>query len=405
MIQFELFAAMAFLIPCGAALRYRRRLAALKTESDRRLEAELREKTLLHETLLNAIQDAGIQLMLIEDGRVAYLSNRELARCAGWSDAEIDARPPLADFVHPDDRARVTGNHRRRLAGESAPSRYELALRGAAGERIEYEVAVSIVPGSAARAVAIGWEIGARKRAERDLVLLRRAIDQTSEGYFLMDGQWRVIDTNAAACASLGLHRKELLGLTPLDFDPDIAREALDRLMVAEPGASTTFETRHCARGGRVFPVEVTVSVFLDGGKRYALSMTRDISERKRMEKVLRRSEWQLRTVAENSTDLIFRYDPDCRRTYTNPAVSKAFRRVKDSLLGATPADNDLIDDKARYLDAIRHVFATGEIEHAPIVFASDSGPVDYDVQLIPETDAHGRIVSVFGVARDRHGA
>ena len=41
------------------------------------------------------------------------------------------------------------------------------------------------------------------------------------------------------------------------------------------------------------------------------------------MEKSLAKSEQEFRTLAENSPDVIVRYDRECRRTYVNPAFER----------------------------------------------------------------------------------
>ena len=129
-----------------------------------------------------------------------------------------------------------------------------------------------------------------------------------------------------------------------------------------------------------------------------------DITSRKRTEEELVAREREFRTVAESSTDLIFRYDRQCRRTYVNPAVCRLFGRPRTELLGGTPGDNMSLQAGAQhqgYMDAIRRVFATGQVEHFPIDFPAVGRRINYDAQLIPELDAGGAVASVFCVARD----
>ena len=54
---------------------------------------------------------------------------------------------------------------------------------------------------------------------------------------------------------------------------------------------SLTFESRHRTRDGRIFPVEISANYFEYGGRAYNLALVRDITERKRAEEALRRSE------------------------------------------------------------------------------------------------------------------
>lgn len=367
----------------------------------KRIETELREKTLLHATLLNALIDAGMQLMLIENGRVAYVGNRALARRAGWSDAEIDARPKLLDIIHPDDRARVADYHRRRLAGEAVPSRYELALQGPAGERIEYETAVSLVPGDkTVRAVTVSWEIGERKRAERDLLLLRRALDCTPESFFLIGEDSRFADVNAAACRALGYRREELLGMTPFDIDPDASPEQVAELNALPDGTAVAFETRHRARDGRIFPVDIVAAGFAEGDTRYGIAFARDISERKRMEAETARRAREFRTLAETLPEPIIRYGLDGRRRYVNPAYERFFGIAAGDALGKTVAELSSLDNASAYQENLLAV-ARGECRDFEVGARTDGQSRIYRMQLVPERGEDGAVTGVLTIGHD----
>ena len=78
----------------------------------------------------------------------------------------------------------------------------------------------------------------------------------------------------------------------PLENDivPDLPREAWsERWKQARARRSLTFESRHRAKDGRTFPVEVTVKHIELGGKEYHCSFARDISHRQRAEEEMRR--------------------------------------------------------------------------------------------------------------------
>jgi len=80
--------------------------------------------------------------------------------------------------------------------------------------------------------------------------------------------------------------------MSPLDFDPD-ADEALMKWIKGrlDNGEIVSFESRHRRKDGTVFPVEVRVREFGQGGHRFALSLVRDITDRKWAEAEARESE------------------------------------------------------------------------------------------------------------------
>jgi PAS domain S-box-containing protein len=116
----------------------------------------------------------------------------------------------------------------------------------------------------------------------------RTFVDHATDAFFLQDDRSVILDVNQQACESLGCPRDELVGKTPRDFDPDFTSamiEELDRKLNAKE--TVAFESRHRRKDGSIFPVEVRGRAFWEEGRRYLVSLARDISERKHDEALL----------------------------------------------------------------------------------------------------------------------
>jgi PAS domain S-box-containing protein len=116
--------------------------------------------------------------------------------------------------------------------------------------------------------------------------LLNNALNQSSDAVFLIDHTLRFVFVNEAACRSLGYSRDDLLTMTSPDIDPDVTPE-MAAAMMAElfaTGRQEIFQTRHRSRDGRIFPVEISVSMFEHLGEKFSLCHARDITGRRRME-------------------------------------------------------------------------------------------------------------------------
>ncbi|OGR64181.1 MAG: hypothetical protein A2X31_12995 [Elusimicrobia bacterium GWB2_63_22] len=119
-----------------------------------------------------------------------------------------------------------------------------------------------------------------------------RALFENSNDAIFLNGMGadgrpgKFTEVNRGACESLGYSRDELLGLTPMDIDTGGMFEA--RAAVLERMVSTgqmVFDTEHAAKDGRRISVEISGRLFEYGGKRYALTIARDITGRKAAER------------------------------------------------------------------------------------------------------------------------
>jgi PAS domain S-box-containing protein len=132
----------------------------------------------------------------------------------------------------------------------------------------------------------------ARERAEQEVALLSFAVDNVRETALLIDDRGRFQYVNEEACRVLDYTRAQLLGMGVADIDPEFPAERWsDHWRDLQAQRSLSFESRHRTRDGNTFPVEVSANYFEYGGRAYNLALVRDITERKRAEEALRRSE------------------------------------------------------------------------------------------------------------------
>ena len=95
----------------------------------------------------------------------------------------------------------------------------------------------------------------------------------------------RFVEVNEAACRRLGYSRNELLARSPLDIvPPEKIGEVLAILKQFRLNDRILYESEHVTKGGSRVPVEINSLHFPLQGKTTVLSISRDISERRRME-------------------------------------------------------------------------------------------------------------------------
>jgi diguanylate cyclase (GGDEF)-like protein/PAS domain S-box-containing protein len=241
---------------------------------------------------------------------------------------------------------------------------------------------------------------------EREMRLLHRAINVSSDGIFVLDQQFHFVSVNDTACRSLGYSSDELVGMTPLDIDPDVTQEALEKIAqdVDMLGSNRTFmfEARHRTKDGSIFPVEIASSSFIEGGQRYAINIVRDISERKRAEQALLLSEQAFRSLTENIPDNVVRWDTQGRYLYLNPTHEHTLETHAEDLIGK-PIGEAFPNLFPQVEAGIARVINSGHptvVQHQPVPAGEDEIRL-HDIKMVPEFDDDGRVISVLALGRD----
>ena len=127
-----------------------------------------------------------------------------------------------------------------------------------------------------------------------------------------------------------------------------------------------------------------------------------DITARKRDEEAVRRSEQEFRALAENTVDLIARFDRDSRHLYVNPRVEAATGLASAVFIGKTNRDLGMPEDLCAAGEArVQHVFETGQPTTLEFTFPSPNGPRHFHSWFGPECNASGSVETVICITRD----
>ncbi|WAI02117.1 PAS domain S-box protein [Methanogenium organophilum] len=165
----------------------------------------------------------------------------------------------------------------------------------------------------------------ARQEREKYNQLFQSANDMIYLHALLPDGiPGQILEANDAASLRMGYSREEFLRMSISDLNDPLLDENLVSLVSKIGGKGRfIFEWRHVTKGGDRVPVEVSVNIFRMGGMPVALSIVRDITERKGAERALLVREQEYRDLVENIDEVIFRLDLKGNFTYISPAVTK----------------------------------------------------------------------------------
>lgn len=134
-------------------------------------------------------------------------------------------------------------------------------------------------------------DITERKRIEIALAeseaQYRAVIETASDGFWMVDARGRILAANEAYVRRSGYSRDELVTMNIADLDANES-EAEVRTHVKKIKATgrDLFETRHIAKNGEVWAVEINATYWQDAGGHFFVFM-RDLTERKQTEATL----------------------------------------------------------------------------------------------------------------------
>ena len=113
-------------------------------------------------------------------------------------------------------------------------------------------------------------------------------------------------------------------------------------------------------------------------------------------------SEKRFRTLAENSPDIIARFDRQNRHTYVNPAAAKVYGLSQEEMIGKTYSELRRDPEQVRFLETYYEiVFATGKTETIDFQYTSPQGKEYYfNTKIVPEF-VYGKVTSILTISHD----
>src|ERR687889_433439 len=189
------------------------------------------------------------------------------------------------------------------LAGELRDYTEEKLIIGKGGVRVWINLTVSLVYDESDEPIyfiAVVEDIGKRKEAEEGLrqseERFRMLSEEVVEGLILSDNG-KIIDANRSLTEMFGYELAELVGCEASDLTPPDHREMVRRRIARED--TSHYESRGLKRDGTVFPMEIRSRKLPYSGRRIRVTSVIDLTERKRAEEALIRSEERYRTLVE----------------------------------------------------------------------------------------------------------
>jgi PAS domain S-box-containing protein len=238
------------------------------------------------------------------------------------------------------------------------------------------EISVYKLPGG--EIVSLFEDVSERIQAEKNLQeseeRFRSIAESANDAIVSIDGTGRVVSWNRAAERIFGYTASEALGTSLTRMIPERYRDAhehgLQRVgvdgdyrMIGE-----TVELEGLSKDGKEIPIELSLSTWTLGERRFFTGIIRDITGRKRSEKALRDSEARLRSLIEAQTMPMLILDENREIRFANRAAETLFGYRSTDLIGA-PFGHPLVELDVAEIEIIRpdRSVAFAEMQAVPV--------------------------------------
>ena len=290
---------------------------------------------------------------------------------------------------------------------DNYPAMYEARIRGKNGRVFWVLANASYVHenGRPVRATVIAHDITERKQV---LEALRESEEKFATAFRSNPGaislarldDGRIVDVNQGFTAMYGWSPEEAIGNTNIGLNlflnPEKARERLRLLQ--EQGMVREFEFKFKHKNGEIGTALNSAEIIEIGGRPHLLSISQDITLRKKAEEEAMR----LATAIEQAAEDILITDTAGAIVYVNPAFERLNGYRKEEVLGKTPR---LLKSgrhgPAFYRDLWKTITA-GRVWASRITNKTKKGDmIELEGTISPIFDAHGAIAGFVSVKRD----
>jgi PAS domain S-box-containing protein len=200
---------------------------------------------------------------------------------------------------------------------------------------------LTLTPWRAVRGSPMNADGRASSRVSAKAEWLRAVVETAVDGVILIDAQGGVLMFNPACEKLFQYAADEVIGQNVKVLMPALYRDAHDGYLTNYHSSGERKiigigrEVLGRRKNGSTFPMHLSVGeTKQDEGSSIFVGILHDLTERERVEGILRESAAQLRAVVDTAVDGVILIDADGRILKFNPACEKLFRYQAEEVIG-----------------------------------------------------------------------
>lgn len=239
----------------------------------------------------------------------------------------------------------------------------------------------------------------------RQSELRYRTLAEASEDIvFIINAKGTVDYVNDFAARRFRQPASALIGKQMKDLFPSEAAEhQWDNLKKVMISGESVYIEKPTDLGGQIIWLGTNLVALRDTNNKITsvMGVSRDITQQKKDEEILRQSELRYRTLAEASEDMVFIISPKGTIEYLNDYAARQFDQPASALIGKQMADFFPSTEEERRWELFQKVFKSGQSDYSENLTNLGGQLRWLGSNLVALRDADGNITSVMGVGRD----
>ena len=215
----------------------------------------------------------------------------------------------------------------------------------------------------------------------------------------------KITDVNAATEKITGHSSKELIGTDFMDYFSDSEKAKAGYQQVFQDGFVQDYALEIRQKDGHLTSVLYNASVYRDeaGQVMGVFAAARDITERKKMEETLRKSEEKYRTILKNIEEGYYEVDLAGNFTFLNDSMCRIFGYSKDELMGMNDRQYTDKENAKKLFQAYNEVYRKGErrIGYDFEIIRKDGTKRYIEASILLQKDSSDKPIGFRGIIRD----
>lgn len=385
----------------------------------KKMEKALLERDALISSISNNLQSGMIyQVVRQNDGsrKFTYLSEKVRDYYGCSPEDALNDSGLIYGRVHPEDRHRVLAEEEKAHEALSDFRTEARLINTSGGIRWAYFSSTpERLKDGRTRWNGIEIDITERKKTEEALresdKRFRDLYDNLRDGVSEVDERGRFLLCNSRHAEMLGYTFEELSELTVEDVTP-VRWHAMESQIRQEQidvrGYSDIYEKEYVDKNGTIFPVQMQAysAKDLEGNKVGYWAFVRDITDRKKAEEALRKSEQRYRNIFEATADGLLVFDEAGRIVDANPAASRMYGYTKEEFLRLHGHDIVHPDNRSLFDEALQSLMSKRNISVESRDVKKDGTPFSVEIRGSHlEFDERVRLLGIITDISDRKKA